>query len=109
MKRTQIDERSLMDYPDSKEVKVNECTNANNQTDDWKHGLSFLEDYGYNLDQLQPFSRISIQTDTSLTSIGGRSAPYCRYSSIVSFLGYPPSFLSTTASNLSSCSKVHRR
>ena len=57
MKRTQIDERSLMDYPDSKEVKVNECTNANNQTDDWKHGLSFLEDYGYNLDQLQPFSR----------------------------------------------------
>lgn len=42
---------------------------------DWKHGLSFLEDYGYNLDQLQPFSRISIQTDTSLTSIGGRSAP----------------------------------
>ena len=75
MKRTQIDERSLMDYPDSKEVKVNECTNANNQTGDWKHGLSFLEEYGYNLDQLQPFSRISIQTDTSLTSIGGRSAP----------------------------------
>lgn len=41
----------------------------------WKEGLEFLRDYGYDLDTLSPYTRISIQTDKSLTTLGGRSAP----------------------------------
>ena len=67
--------RSMMDCLDLKDSKSKEYQDSYTQMNDWKQGLSFLEEYGYNLDQLQPYSRITIQTDTSLTSTGGRSAP----------------------------------
>ena len=41
----------------------------------WKEGLEFLQEYGYDLETLSPYTRISIQTDKSLTTLGGRSAP----------------------------------
>ena len=41
----------------------------------WKEGLEFLQEFGYDLETLSPYTRISIQTDKSLTTLGGRSAP----------------------------------
>ena len=74
--------------------------------DDWKQGLSFLEDYGYKLDQLTPTTRITIQTDKSLTSTGGRSAPMVRCFLFRSSIGVEPPFLSAEASDVSRGSAI---
>ena len=74
--------------------------------DDWKQGLSFLEDYGYKLDQLTPTTRITIQSDKSLTTTGGRSAPTVRCLLFRPSIGIEPPFLSAEASDVSRGSAI---
>ena len=79
---------------------------SNANPDDWKQGLSFLEDYGYDLAQLTPTTRITIQTDKSLTTTGGRSAPTVRCVLFQPCVGVQPSIVSAEAPDLSRGSAI---
>ena len=41
----------------------------------WKQGLSFLSDYGYDLNAITRDTRIHLQNENSLNAIRGRAAP----------------------------------
>ena len=68
----------------------------------WKEGLEFLQEYGYDLETLSPYTRISIQTDKSLTTLGGRSAPTVMFELLENNrIGRKTAFVSGETSHLS--------
>ena len=49
--------------------------NSEQDNTSWKQGLSFLSDYGYDLNEISRDTRIHLQNENSLNAIRGRAAP----------------------------------
>lgn len=49
--------------------------NSEQDNTSWKQGLSFLSDYGYDLNKITRDTRIHLQSENSLNAIRGRAAP----------------------------------
>lgn len=70
--------------PNSIKLQNQECgADGIAVNEDWKQPLMFLKNYGYDMDKLVPKSRIRVIHENSLTSVGGRSAPFVLFLNII--------------------------
>lgn len=80
-----------MKHPDIERVLTKPTATLQSTTtsfqEEWKKELSFLSNYGYDLNSITPKTRIRVIHENSLNSIGGRSAPCVLYVIILYVLG----------------------